>query len=85
MVELFKSIFLIGGLKGFVRQVCLFVLFIGYVWCIKDATAYFVQIEYYTNLIRHKNIPAIFHCIRSYLCVLIHLCILICILIWAWR
>lgn len=84
MVELFKSIFLIGGLKGFVRQVCLFVLFIGYVWCIKDATTYFVQIEYYTNLVRHKNIPAIFHCIRSYLCVLIHLCILICILVWAW-
>lgn len=85
MVELYKNIFLIGGLKGLIRQLCLFVLFIGYVWYIKDTKAYFVQIEYYTNLVRHKNIPAIFHCIRSYLCVLIHLCILICILIWAWR
>lgn len=85
MVELFKNIFLIGGLKGFVRQVCLIALLLGYAWCIGDTIAYFSQIEYYTNLVRHKNIPAIFHCIRSYLCVLIHLCILICILIWAWR
>lgn len=85
MVELFKSIFLIGGLKGFVRQVCLIALILGYIWCISDAIAYFAQIEYYTNLVRRKNIPAIFHCIRSYLCVLLHLCILICILIWAWR
>ena len=85
MVELFKSIFLVGGLKASVRQLCLIALLLGWGWCLVDAIAYFTRKEYYTNLIRHKNIPAIFHCIRSYLCVLLHLGILICILIWAWR
>ena len=84
-MELFKSIFLIGGLKEFVKLLCLIPLLFGYLWCLGDAIVYFTQKEYYINLIRHKNIPALFHCIRSYLCVLLHLCILICILIWAWR
>lgn len=84
-MELFKSIFLIGGLKEFVRLLCLIPLLIGWAWCVGDAISYFTDKEYYANLIRSKNIPAIFHCIRSYLCLLIHLCILICILIWAWR
>ena len=84
-MELFKSIFLIGRLKEFVRLLCLIPLLIGWAWCVGDAILYFTDKEYYANLIRSKNIPAIFHCIRSYLCVLLHLCILICILIWAWR
>lgn len=84
-MELFKSIFLIGGLKEFVRLLCLIPLLIGWVWCVGCAISYFTDKEYYANLIRSKNIPAIFHCICSYLCVLLHLCILICILIWAWR
>ena len=84
-MELFKSIFLIGGLKEFVRLLCLIPLLIGWTWWVGDAISYFTDKEYYANLIRSKNIPAIFHCIRSYLCVLLHLYILICILIWAWR
>ena len=71
--------------RDFVRLLCLIVSLLSWVWWLHDTVEYFAQIEYYTNLVRHKNIPAIFHCIRSYLCVLLHLCILICILIWAWR
>lgn len=74
-----------GGLKGFVRLVCLIVSLLSWVWWLRDTVKYFTRKECYTNLVRHKNIPAIFRCIRSYLCVLLHLCILICILIWAWR
>lgn len=84
-MELFKSIFLIGGLKEFVRLLCLILLLIFWTWLVNYAISYFTDKEYYANLIRSKNIPAIFHCICSYLFVLLHLCILICIIIWAWR
>ena len=84
-MELFKSIFLVGGLREFVRLCCLFVLFLCWAAWLGDTVGYFTQKEYYTNLVRSRNIPAIFHCIRSYLFLLVHFWILVYILIWAWR
>ena len=84
-MELFKEVFLVGGLKEFVRLLCLFGVFLLYIGLLGDTLGYFTKRGYYTNLVRHKNIPAIFHCIRSYFFLLIHIWIIIVILIWAWR
>lgn len=84
-MEFFKSIFIVGGLKEFVRFLCLFGVCLLYICLLGDALGYFTNRDYYENLVRHKNIPAIFHCVRSYFFLLIHILIIIAIIIWAWR
>lgn len=77
------------ALLNCIRLVCLIASLLGWVWWLRDTLKYFAKKEYYINLIRSKNIKAIFHCIRSYLFVFLHwyIIVMFClyILFCAWR
>lgn len=58
--------------REIIRPLCLIASLFGWVWWLHDTLKYFAKKEYYVNLIRSKNIKAVFHCIRSYLFVFLH-------------
>ena len=83
-MELFKSIFIVGGLKEFVRLLSLVgIFFIWFDWLV-ITVEYFTKKIYYANKLK-CNIQYLFSAIFSYLFLFIHGGLLICILIWAWR
>lgn len=83
-MELFKSIFIVGGLKEFVRLLSLVVIFCIWLDWLGITVEYFTKKRYYDNESR-CNIRYLFSAIFSYLFLFIHGGLLICILIWAWR
>lgn len=77
------------ALLNCIRLICLIASLLGWVWWLCDTLKYFAKKEYYVNLIRSKNIKAIFHFIRSYFFVFLHwyIIVMLClyILSWTWR
>lgn len=83
-MELFKSIFIVGGLKEFVRLLSLVGIFFIWLDWLGITVEYFTKKIYYDNKLK-CNIRYLFSAIFSYLFLFIHGGLLICILIWAWR
>ena len=84
MVELFKSIFIVGGLKEFVRLSNLVgIFFIWLEWLGITVEYFFAKKRNYDNKSR-RNIKYLFYEIFSYLFLFIHGGLLIWILFWAW-
>lgn len=89
-MELFKSIFIVGGLKEFVRLLSLVGIFFIWLDWLGITVEYFTKKIYLTKKIYYDNklkcnIRYLFSAIFSYLFLFIHGGLLICILIWAWR
>ena len=82
-MELFKSIFIVGGLKEFVRLSCLVGIFFIWLDWLGITVEYFTEKRYYDNESR-CNIQYLFSEIFSYLFLFIHSGLLIYILFWAW-
>lgn len=84
-MELFKTIFLVGGFKELVRLLCLLVIFFAYCRWLRDTIHYFMFERPYIEEDTEIDWALCFKIFGSWVYVVSHVAAIIYIIIWAWR